>query len=82
MIIAMQEAVDEAQIQKVIDHLVNLGFEVHRSTGARQTVLGAVGRASNSICRSWNCCPECRAFIASVLPTSWREEVFAPKEPW
>ena len=43
MIIAMQEAVDEAQIQKVIDHLVNLGFEVHRSTGARQTVLGAVG---------------------------------------
>jgi 3-deoxy-7-phosphoheptulonate synthase len=43
MIIAMQEAVDEIQIQQVIDHLVNLGFEVHRSTGARQTVLGAVG---------------------------------------
>jgi 3-deoxy-7-phosphoheptulonate synthase len=43
MIIAMQEAVDESQIQQVIDHLVNLGFEVHRSTGARQTVLGAVG---------------------------------------
>jgi 3-deoxy-7-phosphoheptulonate synthase len=43
MIVAMQEAVDEAQIQQVIDHLVNLGFEVHRSTGARQTVLGAVG---------------------------------------
>jgi 3-deoxy-7-phosphoheptulonate synthase len=43
MIIAMQEAVDEGQIQQVIDHLVNLGFEVHRSTGARQTVLGAVG---------------------------------------
>jgi 3-deoxy-7-phosphoheptulonate synthase len=43
MIVAMQEAVEEAQIQQVIDHLVNLGFEVHRSTGARQTVLGAVG---------------------------------------
>ena len=43
MIVAMQEAVDEAQIQQVIDHLVNLGFEVHRSTGACQTVLGAVG---------------------------------------
>jgi 3-deoxy-7-phosphoheptulonate synthase len=43
MIVAMQEAVDEAQIQQVIDHLVTLGFEVHRSTGARQTVLGAVG---------------------------------------
>jgi 3-deoxy-7-phosphoheptulonate synthase len=43
MIIAMQEAADESQIQQAIDHLVNLGFEVHRSTGARQTVLGAVG---------------------------------------
>jgi 3-deoxy-7-phosphoheptulonate synthase len=43
MIIAMQEAVEEAQIQQVIDHLVRLGFEVHRSTGASQTVLGAVG---------------------------------------
>jgi len=39
----MQEAASEEQIQQVIDHLVRLGFEVHRSTGARQTVLGAVG---------------------------------------
>src|SRR5499427_457832 len=43
MIVAMQEVVDEALIQQVIEHLVKLGFEVHRSTGARMTVLGAVG---------------------------------------
>jgi 3-deoxy-7-phosphoheptulonate synthase len=43
LIVAMQEAADETLIQQVIDHLVKLGFEVHRSTGARQTVLGAVG---------------------------------------
>ncbi len=43
MIVAMQEGADEAQIQQVIDLLVKMGFEVHRSTGARQTVLGAVG---------------------------------------
>jgi 3-deoxy-7-phosphoheptulonate synthase len=43
MIVAMQEGADEAQIQQVIEHLVKLGFEVHRSTGARMTVLGAVG---------------------------------------
>jgi 3-deoxy-7-phosphoheptulonate synthase len=43
MIVAMQESASEEQIQQVIDHLVRLGFEVHRSTGARQTVLGAVG---------------------------------------
>jgi len=43
MIVAMQDMADEAQIQQVIEHLVKMGFEVHRSTGARQTVLGAVG---------------------------------------
>src|SRR5438132_10200719 len=43
MIVAMQEAAEEAQIQQVIEHLVRMGFEVHRSTGARMTVLGAVG---------------------------------------
>jgi 3-deoxy-7-phosphoheptulonate synthase len=43
MIVAMQEGADEPQIQSVIEHLVRMGFEVHRSTGARMTVLGAVG---------------------------------------
>ncbi len=44
MIVAMLESASEDQIQDVIDHLVKMGFEVHRSTGVRQTVLGAVGR--------------------------------------
>jgi len=43
MIVAMQEASSEDLIQQVIDQLVRMGFEVHRSTGARQTVLGGVG---------------------------------------
>ncbi len=43
MIVAMQEAASEDQIQHVIDQLVQLGFGVHRSTGALQTVLGGVG---------------------------------------
>jgi 3-deoxy-7-phosphoheptulonate synthase len=43
MIVAMQEKANEDQIQYVIEFLMKLGFEVHRSTGAQQTVLGAVG---------------------------------------
>jgi len=39
----MQESANEQQIDRVIERLVNMGFDVHRSTGARQTVLGAVG---------------------------------------
>jgi 3-deoxy-7-phosphoheptulonate synthase len=43
MIVAMQESAPEDQIQRVIEYLVRLGFSVHRSTGARQTVVAAVG---------------------------------------
>jgi len=43
MIVAMQESATEQQIQHVIEHLIRMGFSVHRSTGARQTVVAAVG---------------------------------------
>jgi len=43
MIVTMQEGATEEQIQNVIEHLVSMGFSVHRSTGERHTVLGAVG---------------------------------------
>ena len=43
MVIVMQEGASDAQIQNVIDKLIAHGFDVHRSTGASHTVLGAVG---------------------------------------
>jgi 3-deoxy-7-phosphoheptulonate synthase len=43
MVVIMQEGAREEQIQHVIDRLVSMGFDIHRSTGASQTVLGAVG---------------------------------------
>jgi len=43
MIVAMQDSATEEQIQHVIEHLVRMGFSVHRTTGVRQTVLAAVG---------------------------------------
>ena len=39
----MQEGASEAQIQKIIQRLVEDGFDVHRSTGVIHTVLGGVG---------------------------------------
>jgi 3-deoxy-7-phosphoheptulonate synthase len=42
----MQEGAQEEQIQSVIDRLIQMGFDVHRSTGAAHTVLGAVGGAA------------------------------------
>ncbi len=43
MVVVMQEHASEEQIQHVIDRLLALGFDVHRSTGVQHTVLGAVG---------------------------------------
>src|SRR5439155_19361567 len=43
MIVAMQEAATDEQIQQVVEHLIRMGFSVHRTTGERQTVLAAVG---------------------------------------
>jgi 3-deoxy-7-phosphoheptulonate synthase len=43
MVVVMQERATEEQIQNVIDRLVQMGFDVHRSTGSAHTVLGAVG---------------------------------------
>jgi 3-deoxy-7-phosphoheptulonate synthase len=43
MVVVMAEGASEEQIQNVVAHLVEQGFDVHRSTGSQRTVLGAVG---------------------------------------
>jgi 3-deoxy-7-phosphoheptulonate synthase len=43
MVIVMEHAASEEQVQKVIESLVEVGYDVHRSSGIDYTVLGAVG---------------------------------------
>jgi len=43
MVIVMEHTATEEQVQKVIETLVGVGYDVHRSTGVSHTVLGAVG---------------------------------------
>ena len=43
MVVVMEEGATEEEIQHVINKLMGMGFDIHRSTGVRQTVLGAVG---------------------------------------
>jgi 3-deoxy-7-phosphoheptulonate synthase len=47
MIVAMLETATEEDIQGVIERLVQVGFNVHRTTGAVQTVLAGVGQPSH-----------------------------------
>jgi 3-deoxy-7-phosphoheptulonate synthase len=43
MVVVMRERATDAQVQTVIAKLMEMGFDVHRSTGELRTVLGAVG---------------------------------------
>jgi 3-deoxy-7-phosphoheptulonate synthase len=43
MIVAMQERASEEQIQAVVARMTEIGFNVHRTTGAVQTILAGVG---------------------------------------
>src|SRR5437773_10820012 len=46
MVVVMEERASEAQIEQVVARLVEMGMDVHRSTGVTRTVLGAVGRGT------------------------------------
>src|SRR3954468_24070586 len=44
MVVVMEERATEEQIEQVVSRLVEMGMDVHRSTGVSRTVLGAVGQ--------------------------------------
>jgi 3-deoxy-7-phosphoheptulonate synthase len=44
VVVVMEERASEAQIEDVVARLVEMGMDVHRSTGVTRTVLGAVGQ--------------------------------------
>src|SRR5467141_4036059 len=44
MVVVMEERASEEQIERVVSRLVEMGMDVHRSTGVTRTVLGAVGQ--------------------------------------
>jgi 3-deoxy-7-phosphoheptulonate synthase len=44
MVVVMEERATEAQIEQVVSRLVEMGMDVHRSTGVTRTVLGVVGQ--------------------------------------
>jgi 3-deoxy-7-phosphoheptulonate synthase len=47
MIVAMQERASEEQIDAVIEAMAEAGVDVHRTTGASQTILAAVGSTAS-----------------------------------
>ena len=44
MVVVMQEGATDSQVEQVVKRLVEMGMDVHKSTGVSRTVLGAVGQ--------------------------------------
>ncbi|MDP4191970.1 MAG: 3-deoxy-7-phosphoheptulonate synthase [Bacteroidota bacterium] len=43
MVVVLEKNVTEQQVENIIKHLEDFGFDVHKSTGVEQIVLGAIG---------------------------------------
>ncbi len=79
MVVVMQEGSTEEQIQHVIDRLVSMGFDVHRSTGATHTVLGAVGVRSDFDPRDIELLDGVREVVRITQPYKLAARVFRPE---
>jgi 3-deoxy-7-phosphoheptulonate synthase len=79
MVVVMQVGSTEEQIQHVIDRLVSLGFDVHRSTGATHTVLGAVGVLSDFDPRDIELLDGVREVVRITQPYKLASRVFRPE---
>ena len=80
MVVVMQEGAKEEQIQHVIDRLVSMGFDIHRSTGASQTVLGAVGVPPDFDPRDIEVLDGVREVVRITQPYKLASRAFRPRE--
>src|ERR1035437_7316420 len=64
MVVVMQERATETQIEGVVARLVEMGMDVHKSTGVTRTVLGAVaqGRPDAGLIEFMDCVHEVLRF--------------------
>jgi len=79
MIVVMQAGSSEEQIQRVIDRLVSAGFDVHRSTGATHTVLGAVGVRADFDPRDIELLEGVREVVRITQPYKLASRAFRPE---
>jgi len=79
MVVLMQSGATEDQIQHVIDRLVSLGFDIHRSTGASHTVVGAVGVGPDFDPRDIEVLPGVREVVRVTQPYKLANRAFRPE---
>jgi 3-deoxy-7-phosphoheptulonate synthase len=68
MVIIMRESATPGEIQQIMEKLTELGFDIHRSTGAAQTVLGVVGDTKSLDIGDYECLPGVKEVIRITQP--------------
>jgi 3-deoxy-7-phosphoheptulonate synthase len=68
MVIIMQESASPQEIQQIMEKLTELGFDIHRSTGAAKTVLGVVGDTKSLEIGDYECLPGVKEVIRITEP--------------
>ena len=79
MVVVMHSGANDEQIQHVIDRLVSNGFDVHRSTGETNTVLGAVGVHPDFDARDIELLDGVREVVRITQPYKLASRAFRPE---
>jgi len=80
MVVVMNENAVEEQIQSVIARLVEMKFDVHRSTGVIQTVLGAIGDKRGVDPRNFELMPGVHEVLRITTPYKLASRTFHPQD--
>lgn len=79
MVVVMEENASEDNTQRVIAKLTEMNFDVHRSTGVNQTVLGAVGDKRGLDTRVLEVMPDVYKVIRITEPFKLTSRTFQPQ---
>jgi 3-deoxy-7-phosphoheptulonate synthase len=80
MVVVMDENATEEQIQTVISKLIEMSFDVHRSTGVNQTLLGAIGDKRGLDPRSFELMPGVHEVLRVTTPYKLASRPFHPED--
>ncbi len=80
MVVVMEEIASEDEIQNVIAKLTEMKFDVHRSTGVNQTVLGAIGDKRGLDSRMLEVLPGVHKVVPITEPYKLSSRTFHPED--
>ncbi len=80
MVVVMNENATEEQIQAVVTRLKEMKFEVHRSNGVNQTLLGAIGDKRNIDPRNFELMAGVHEVLRITTPYKLASRAFHPED--